>query len=193
MSQNGGSNSNEGTTVTSAVVQPEAGDADAPASEDQPATRLRESPIHKVMEQLVAEADKLAGGIREDAAREAQAQAAKIRADAEAKAREEILEPARAAADEKARAIVAEAEGQAQDVVGKARAEAEEILQAAKKTAGDLDAEAAARVRGLAEKITGEVESAVSSLDDIITVMAESARGTDQESDPGADESESPS
>ncbi len=193
MSQNGGSNTKEGPSVTSAAVRPETGDADVPTSADEAVNRLRESPIHKVMEQLVAEADKLAGGIREEAAREAQAQAVKIRADAEAKAREEILEPARAAADEKARAIVAEAEGLAQGVVGKAKAEAEEILQAARKTAGDLDAKAAARVRGLAEKITGEVESAVSSLDDIITVMAESARGADQESDPAAAKSESPS
>ena len=190
MSQNGGSNTKQGPSVTSAAARPETGDADASAA-DEAVARLRESPIHKVMEQLVAEADELAGGIREEAAREAQAQAAKIRADAEAKARDEILEPARAAANEKAKAIVAEAEGQARDVVGKAKAEAEEILHAARKTASDLDAEAAARVRGLAEKITGEVKSAVSSLDGILAVMAESARDTDQEPDPAAAKSES--
>ena len=90
-------------------------EVDAAAKEEQADSAAKgeeaesKSPIHKLAEQLTIEAERLAEGLTEEAKREAEKEASRIIADAELKAREQILEPALTEAAAKSRAIIAKA------------------------------------------------------------------------------------
>ena len=66
---------------------------------------------------IVLQAEQLARGVRELAAREAELQAAEILSEAEAKAREQILEPAATRAAAKSQEIMAKAEQEAEAIL----------------------------------------------------------------------------
>ncbi len=66
---------------------------------------------------IVLQAEQLAKGVREVAAREAELQAAEILSEAETKAREQILEPAATRATAKSQEIMAKAEEEAEAIL----------------------------------------------------------------------------
>ncbi len=66
---------------------------------------------------IVLQAEQLAQGVRQVAAREAELQAAEILSEAEAKARQQILEPAATRAAAKSQEIMAEAEEEAEAIL----------------------------------------------------------------------------
>ena len=110
----------------------------------------RQSVILGLAEQLLAEADRLARGVKEDAEREAETQAA---------------------------TIVGEAEAQAATVVSEAERRAEDIVSAAGEKAKRLESQAHAAVRKLSEKVRGELESSVSALDKLAEADGETEIG----------------
>ncbi len=139
----------------------------APAPRASGAMAAVESPIHAIVEQLIVEAYSLADRVKDEASREAEAHASAIRADAE-RARDQILKPAQAHAAARAKAIVADAEQLAKGIVERASAEAETMIREATEKAASQESDAATKIRGLAERITGELQSGVSSLDEIL-------------------------
>ena len=117
----------------------------APAPRASGAMAAVESPIHAIVEQLIVEAYSLADRVKEEASREAEAHAAA-----------------------RAKAIVADAEQLAKGIVERASAEAETMIREATEKAASQESDAATKIRGLAERITGELQSGVSSLAEIL-------------------------
>ncbi len=110
----------------------------------------RQSTILGLAEQLLAEADRLARGVREDAEREAEAQAA---------------------------TIVGEAEAQAATIVGEAERRAEDVVSAAGEKAKRLESQAHTAVRRLSERVRAELDSSVSALDKLVVADGETEIG----------------
>lgn len=155
------------------------GDESSPQNRD--ADPVREAPLYKLTEQLVVEAHKLAQRAKEEAIREAETEAATIRADAEVEAREQVLEPARAEANAQSRAIMAEAEQEAQRVSKSAGEEARGIVQAAKQKADHMESEAEFRIRKLTDKVTAEIRSALSDISKLLPTAEDSGRASGDE------------
>ncbi len=113
----------------------------------------RQSTILGLAEQLLAEADRLARGVREDAEREAEAQAA---------------------------TIVGEAETQAATIVSEAERRVEDIVSAAGETAKRLESQSHAAVRKLSERVRAELDSSVSALNKLMVADSETENGVTQ-------------
>lgn len=120
-------------------------EVDAAAKEEQADSAAKgeeaesKSPIHKLAEQLTIEAERLAEGLTEEAKREAEKEASRIIADAELKAREQILEPALTEAAAKSRAIIAKAEQQAQQISVAVRELMDRVIDKINSEAADLN------------------------------------------------------
>ena len=133
-----------------------------------------QSPIYKLAEQLIAEAGKAAELTKAEAIQEAEGEAAKIRADAEVEAREQVLEPARAEAEAESRMIIEDAERQAERLLKSAEEEAHELVQAGKQAASHIESETKARVQRLADTVTEEIRSALEDIRDLLPPSEES-------------------
>ena len=127
----------------------------------------RESSIYKLAQELLAETDRLAKSIKEDARRDAETEAARIRADAQAKVHEEVLKPAEAEAAAKSHDIITNAERAAQKIIAWAKAEAEEIVHTARRKAEELESEAEITLTRLTDSITEQIDAAVTNLSNL--------------------------
>lgn len=136
---------------------------------------IAQSAIFTLAQQLLSEAEKLAENIKEDARQEAEADAAKIRADVEAKARQEATDRAESEADAKSKKIVFNAEREAQRIVLTAETQAEEIVVAGRLKAEQLEADAESTVSDLRDRITGQIEAAVTKMDSLLKGSEERA------------------
>ena len=120
-----------------------------------PGSRARDtssdSVIVELAEQLLAESDKLARNIKEDAEREAEVRAANIVGEAEAKAA----------------SIVDEAEAKADTTVGEAERRAAELVSTATDKSERIESEARAKVHRIVQKAKAGVESSVVALDNL--------------------------
>ena len=127
-------------------------DQKQPSEEDQETGR--QSTILGLAEQLLAEADRLARGVREDAEREAEAQAATIVGEAERRA-EDIV----SAAGEKAKLLESQARTEVGKLSERVRAELESSVSALDKlTVADGEAEIGATLptQGMGHTLVGE-------------------------------------
>ncbi len=183
-----------GETLTNGLsgpdyASPEAGEeqvtAVANANESPPeeteADPVLQSSIYKLAEQLITEAGTAAELTKSEAIQEAEAEAAKIRADAELEAREQVLEPARAEAEAKSRTIVSNAEQEAQRVLKSAAEEAQELVQAARQSASHIESETKARVQRLTDAVTEEIRSALKDINDLLPSSEESSEHSDDQ------------
>ena len=117
-------------------------DKDRKQSSEQDQETGRQSVILGLAEQLLAEADKLARGVKEDAEREAKAQTATVISEAERRA-EEIV----SAAVEKAKRLESQAHAAVRKLSERVRAELESSVSALDKlTVADGEAEIGAAV-----------------------------------------------
>ena len=128
----------------------------------------RQASLHKLAEQTVVEADKLAESIKEDARKEAQEEAARIQAAAEEQAQAEadrIIKQAERDSAARSRAALAKSDKDAQEAVAKSRKEAQSIVQDARDRAEAMETEAKLEaeyiVRRLTVKFVEEVRSVV--------------------------------
>ena len=173
--------------VASPIDGPEDGQVASPVYGDAANPQLgsaepdRQSQIYELAERLLAEADRT----KEEAILGAETEAGRIRADAEEKARKQILEPAEAEAAVRAEAIIAEAEQQAQRTLASASLEAQEIIQAAKQKAAELESQAGTKVRMLAERVTDELATVLASINHLAPAAESSADRLDDDSNLG--------
>ena len=117
-------------------------DKDQKHSSEEDKETGRQSTILGLAEQLLAEADKLARGVKEDAEQEAEAQAAAIVGEAERRA-EDIV----SAAGEKAKILESQAHAAVRKLSERVRAELESSVSALDKlTVADGDAEIGAKL-----------------------------------------------
>ena len=132
-----------------------------------PGSRARDtsgdSVIVALAEQLLAESDKLARNIKEDAEREAEAKAASIVGEAERGAQEVV-----SASTNKAASIVGEAERRAQEVVSTSTKKAEGIVGEAERRAQEV-------VSTSTEKAEGIVGEAERRAQDVLSTAADEA------------------
>ncbi len=114
----------------------------------------RQSTILGLAEQLLAEADKLARGVKEDAEREAEAQAATIVSEAERRA-EDIV----SVAGQRAKRVESQAHAVLTKLSEGVRAELESSVSALEKLAvadGETEIEAALRTQGMGHTLVDE-------------------------------------
>ena len=126
-----------------------------------------ESLIYGLAQQLATAVDKLEENTRAEAGREAEMAAAKIRAAAEMESRKHVLEPARAEAQAKSNAVIAEAQREVQRIKANAVEEAQGTIDTAHKTADRLWSDAGYRTRRLTEGLksaAGNIDTLKSSV-----------------------------
>ena len=143
----------------------------------------RQASLHKLAEQTVIEADKLAEGIKQQARGEAEAEAARLIAAAEQEGRERAQRIVRAAERESTTLStdsVAKSKEEAEQILTQARREAELAIKAAKDGLPAIDSEAKLEaeylIRRFTVKFVEQIRSAVTdtcndmlpSLDDLM-------------------------
>ena len=146
------------------VTAPAAGllDGDETSSRNGASDTWSESTIYGIAQQLATAMDKLQENARAEAGREAETEAAKIRADAEVEARLHVLEAARAEAKAESNATIAEAQCEVQRIESNAAEEAQGTIDAAQTTADRLWSDTGNRMRRLTEGLksaAGNVDS----------------------------------
>ncbi len=125
--------------------------------------------IYGLAQQLATAVSKLEDNTRVEAGRVAEMAAAKIRADAEVEARNDVLEPARAEAEAKSNATIAEAQREVQRIKASAVEGAQGTIATAQVTADRLWSETGNRMRRLTEGLT----SAAGNIDTLRTAAYE--------------------
>ena len=125
--------------------------------------------IYGLAQQLATAVSKLEENARAEAGRVAEMAAAKIRADAEVEARRHVLEPARAEAEAKSNATIAEAQRAVQRIEASAVEGAQGTIDTAQKTADRLWSDTGNRRRRLTEGLT----SAAGNIDSLRTAVYE--------------------
>ena len=121
--------------------------------------------IYGLAQQLATAVGKLEENTRAEARQEAEMAAAKIRADAEVKARQHVLEPARVEANAESNATIAEAHRAVQRIETNAVEEARGTIDAGQKTAGHVWSDAGNRV----QRLTEALKSAAGNIDSLKT------------------------
>ena len=171
---------------TTETIRPEDESKDTVDEDRSPPERtefdpVRESPIYKFAEQLMSEAQSLADKSKEEVIGAANAEAAKIRADAEVEAREKILEPAQLEAESKARITIADGEQKAREILSSARDEAKQIGATAKDRAERMESEAGGRIQRLTDTVTEEIRSALKDITRLLPGSEGAADAPDEE------------
>ncbi len=128
----------------------------------------RAASLHRLAEQTVVEADKLAESIKQQATEEAEEAAARIAADSEEQATvqsQRIIKKAEREAAALSNAAGSKSEKEAQEVIARARAEVQEILQDARDKVVSMEAEAKLEaeylIRRMTVKFVEEIRSVV--------------------------------
>ena len=125
--------------------------------------------IYGLAQQLATAVGKLEENTRAEAGRVAEMAAAKIRADAEMEARRHMLEPARAEAESKSNATIAEAQREVQRIKANAVEGAQGTIDTAQKTADRLWSDTGNKMRRLTQGLT----SAAGNIDSLRTAAYE--------------------
>ena len=125
--------------------------------------------IYGLAQQLATAVGKLEENARAEAGRVAEMAAAKVRADAEVEARRHVLEPARAEAESKSNATIAEAQREVQRIKANAVEGAQGTIDTAQIAADRLWSDTGNRMRRLTEGLT----SAAGNIDSLRTAAYE--------------------
>lgn len=147
------------------VKQPGDSRGDGPKSaEEISPEQSDETPLYRLAQQLLGEVDKVVLDVREQAKRNAEVEAAKIRADAEKSARDEALEHAEVESEARSRESVRAAEEQAEVVLRGANEVAGRLIQDAKEKAQRLESKARERLSRAIHTLTADVSPEVENL-----------------------------